>query len=358
MRRRSAAPAVARMLGRAPPRCRTVGRMQVQQDADGGGLAGAVWAQEAEDLARPDVQVQSVEAAPLAVVLDQAAGGDGVGHRHHCAARAATVIGDERPRQDRCRWWSAAARMGSPRRSCWPRPAAACRLFEARETVGGGCRSAELTLPGVHPRRVQRRAPARPLFAALPPAGPGAPRAGVDRAAGADRPPPGRRVGRAAPPRHRRHHGDLLERRRRPHLRGLDRPAGARLGTDRGLPAGTDPPARHRPAPVRPGPLRPAGTGIRAHAGAPLPLAAGPRPGGRRSRALVPAADRADERQLRPGAAGERPRRRLADPARRLPAHRRCAGIGPARARRCRSRPAWRCRAWRSCRRIGPPCWT
>jgi hypothetical protein len=56
---------------------------QVEQDADGGGLAGAVGAQEAVHLTGPDLQVEAGQAAVAAAVgLGQCVGGDGrVSHR-------------------------------------------------------------------------------------------------------------------------------------------------------------------------------------------------------------------------------------------------------------------------------------
>ena len=60
---------------------------EVQQHADGGRLAGPVGAEEAEDLARPDLEVEPDDAAALAVALGQLLGED----RRHAVL-----------------WWSAA----------------------------------------------------------------------------------------------------------------------------------------------------------------------------------------------------------------------------------------------------------
>ena len=66
---------------------------------------------------------------------------------------------------------SAPGRTGSPRRSCWRGPGSRCASSRRADTVGGGARSAELTLPGfvhdvcsaIHPLAV-----ASPFFRSLP----------------------------------------------------------------------------------------------------------------------------------------------------------------------------------------------
>ena len=50
------------------------GAGEPEQDADGGGLARAVRAEEAVDLTGFDVEVEAVEGVDLAVVLDETAG--------------------------------------------------------------------------------------------------------------------------------------------------------------------------------------------------------------------------------------------------------------------------------------------
>ena len=56
------------------------GARQPEQDADGRGLACAVRAQEAVDLAGFDVEVEAVEGVDLAVVLVETAGVDDCAH--------------------------------------------------------------------------------------------------------------------------------------------------------------------------------------------------------------------------------------------------------------------------------------
>ncbi len=57
-----------------------VGHQQGGQDANGGGLAGPVGAEKAEDGAGDHVEVEPVEGSHLAVVLDQAGGLDHMLH--------------------------------------------------------------------------------------------------------------------------------------------------------------------------------------------------------------------------------------------------------------------------------------
>jgi hypothetical protein len=70
--------------GAQHPDLAAAGPDQVQQQPDGGGLAGAVGAEVAEHLARPDLQVQTVEPTPAPVRLCQPLGAD-----HRLVARAA-----------------------------------------------------------------------------------------------------------------------------------------------------------------------------------------------------------------------------------------------------------------------------
>jgi hypothetical protein len=77
-------------------RAAVVRRDQGGEDADDGGLAGAVRAEEAEDGAGGDGQVDAVHRRGGTEALGQAAGDDGVGrarcggrcHACHCAARS------------------------------------------------------------------------------------------------------------------------------------------------------------------------------------------------------------------------------------------------------------------------------
>ena len=77
-------------LDRVAPRVATehphgapVGAQQSEEDAHGRGLAGAVWAEEAVDLAVVDLEVEAVEGVHGAEGLDQALGGDdGFGGAH------------------------------------------------------------------------------------------------------------------------------------------------------------------------------------------------------------------------------------------------------------------------------------
>ena len=71
-----------RVTGRAPvhPGPARGGRDQPEEDAQRGRLARAVRAQEAEHLARPDVQIQPVERGDAAVSLGQALAPDHAGH--------------------------------------------------------------------------------------------------------------------------------------------------------------------------------------------------------------------------------------------------------------------------------------
>ena len=58
-----------------------VGPEQRGEDADRGGLAGAVGAQQAEDGALPDAEIHAVEGAGVTECLDQPVRFDRVGHR-------------------------------------------------------------------------------------------------------------------------------------------------------------------------------------------------------------------------------------------------------------------------------------
>ena len=108
-------------------------------------------------------------------------GGDGRGSRRLTALVSRRVTASTRSS-------SAAAPTGSPPRSSSPGPGGPSRIYEAADTVGGGTRSAELTLPGfvhdpcsaVHPLSL-----ASPFFRSLDL---GAPRPRVGPARGAGRP--------------------------------------------------------------------------------------------------------------------------------------------------------------------------
>ena len=227
------------------------------------------------------------------------------------------------------------------------------RVLEARPTVGGGTRSAALTLPGfVHDvcSAIIRWADRSPVFAAWPLAEHG--------------------LEWIEPPVALAHPLDDgsaagLPRRWTPPRRGLARTA-KRIGacSDRSPATGTDrhellgrcgPGARHPFAAGRFGlnalqPVTWLARRFRTPAARALLAGVG-------AHSFVRARE-ADHRRLRPVAAGQRPRRRLADPPRRLAAHRRCAGLLPALAgRRDRHRTA-KCAAWTGCRPIGRCCST
>jgi hypothetical protein len=73
------------------------GSDQVQQQPDGGGLAGTVGAQEPIHLAAMHLQIQPGQTAGAAVSLDEPLGGDGqLGHR--CFLPSAPLSGSRRPR--------------------------------------------------------------------------------------------------------------------------------------------------------------------------------------------------------------------------------------------------------------------
>ena len=213
-------------------------------------------------------------------------------------------------------------------------------VLEARETVGGGARSAELTLPGfVHD-----------VCSAIHPLGAGSP---FLRELPLARARPG-----AGPPRGRR--WPIRSTTARPSCssaRWTRRPTRSRAGRRRLPPA--DRPAR-APTPTRCstsilGPLRPprhplAAGALRAARRCARRRAwrgrfAAARPGAvrRAGRALDPAARAAADGRVRADAGARRPRGRLAAPARRLAGDRRRAGRVPALARRRdRDRPAGR----------------
>ena len=214
-------------------------------------------------------------------------------------------------------------------------------LFEAGETVGGGARSAELTLPGfLHDicSAIYPLAVGTPFFRQPPPR---TARAALD-------PPPCS----AGPPVRRRHggrarqgvRGDRRELRRgrgRPRLGAPVRPVLRRLdGAARRPPR----PARLAPPPVPHGPLR-AASGCAARpawrrAGS---AASRPRPVRRPRRPLLPAARSDPHRRLRADARRHRPRRRL-------------AAAGGRRAADLRT-PWRRCSA-REAATIGPAIWS
>ena len=78
---------------------------------------------------------------------------------------------------------SARAPTGSPRPSRWPGPAAGSPSIEGADTVGGGCRSEELTLPGfVHDSAPRCIPGARFAVPAQPAAGAARAGAGASRA--------------------------------------------------------------------------------------------------------------------------------------------------------------------------------
>ncbi len=51
-------------------------------------------------------------------------------------------------RENLTRWSSAAGRTAWPPPSRWPRPGLRVHVIEGAPTIGGGCRTEELTLPG------------------------------------------------------------------------------------------------------------------------------------------------------------------------------------------------------------------
>ena len=212
-------------------------------------------------------------------------------------------------------------------------------VLEGKETIGGGTRSAELTLPGfvhdvcsaIHPLGVARRS-----F--------GACRWRSTAWSGSSRPPPSRIRSTTARAILVRALGGSDRRpagRRRGCLPAADGAAGRRLAQRA---AGDPRPAAFPAPPAQHGALRPAGAAARRDPGqAALSRRARARRLRGHGRPLHAAAGVAGDRRLRPDARHPGPRGRLADGARRLAAHRRRAGRAPPLARRRdRDRPSGR----------------
>ena len=182
---------------------------EAEQGADGGRLAGAVRAQEAEDLAGLDLEVQVDEGLDVAVVLAQALGGD---RRLACPSEVASMLPKSTPPparrpSDRARprrrpRWRVAGRSGT---------SSSHRL---RQTCGAGARAtvatamADASSAGIpvdaHADRRQRQVRATELAGQLQ-AGPIRPgqqlrlavRPAPDRANGVDHPARRQRVRRS-----------------------------------------------------------------------------------------------------------------------------------------------------------------
>ncbi len=161
------------------------------------------------------------------------------------------------PRHERARSSSAPAPTGWPARRPWPAAASAVTVIEAAETIGGGTRSSELTVPGL--LHDDCSAPRHPMVVASPAlalARTRAPRARVGLARGRPRPPARRRRGGGDAALDR---GDRGRARRGGRAPGgaSSAPSAERLRrAQRGLLPAAAPPAA---PPAAAGPLRPAG---------------------------------------------------------------------------------------------------